>query len=283
MVACVANDLDLYSNNTLWRYYKNMGYNGSLEFLNMIKNSRKCPDTNDMKSFEDAHNKKNVSENTNLKTGLHKSGTVVAGAYDNETKQEFNIVSQTDNSRTSFIAVIDTETNWRDEVMSLGVALADASNYKCLEKRYYIFEPESFVGGMFSGVMEIGGTDPIKCRRDEAMADLGQFLTDNKISKIFAYNARFDQGHLPELGAFEWYDIMRIAAYRQYNSAIPDDLPCCKTGRLKSNYGVEPIMKLLTGNCRYCEKHNAVYDAVDELKIVELLGLPIESYEVARL
>ena len=76
---------------------------------------------------------------------------------------------------------------------------------------------------------------------------------------------------------------MRIAAYRQYNKYIPETAPCCKTGRLKSNYGVEPIMHMLTGNGGYQETHNAVNDACDELKIVELLALPLETYECARI
>ena len=42
-------------------------------------------------------------------------------------------------------------------------------------------------------------------------------------------------------------------------------------------------MCLLTGNRRYMETHNAVLDAVDELKIVELLGRTIEEYECGRI
>ena len=181
------------------------------------------------------------------------------------------------------IAVIDTETNWRDEVMSLGVALADAVSYKCLEKRYYIFEPECMVGGMFSNVMYIRDASAIRCRRYEAVEDLEQYLVSNNVSKIFAYNARFDYGHLPELQNFEWFDIMRIAAYKQYNRAIPDFRPCCKTGRLKSDYGVQSITRLLAGDNSYSETHNAVFDAMDELKIMELMGVPLYEYEIARI
>ena len=181
------------------------------------------------------------------------------------------------------IAVIDTETNWRDEVMSLGVALADAKTYTLLDKRYYIFDPECRVGGMYSGVMYKTGVKAVTCGRDEAMADIGQFLMDRGVTGIFAYNAKFDLGHLPELCGFEWFDIMRIAAYRQFNRFIPETAQCCKTGRLKTNYGVEPIMHMLTGNTGYRETHNAVNDACDELKIVELLALPLEAYDCAKL
>ncbi|MBS6163460.1 MAG: hypothetical protein KH847_06245, partial [Clostridiales bacterium] len=74
-----------------------------------------------------------------------------------------------------------------------------------------------------------------------------------------------------------WHDIMKIAAYKQYNTKIPESAKCCKTGRLKNGYGVENIMRLL-GNCRYIETHNALIDARDELEIIKLLGQPINIY-----
>ncbi len=212
--------------------------NGSLDFLNMIKNQA-------------------APEKAARKKSARTSGSV--------------------------IAVIDTETNWHDEVMSVGVVLADATSYKCVDSRYYLFEPECRVGGFYSNAMYKGNVKPQMCYRDEAMADLGDYLMENGVSKILAYNAKFDLGHLPELMGFEWFDIMRLAAYRQYNPAIPEELPCCKTGRLKSNYGVEPIMRMLTGNSRYYETHNAVLDAMDELKIVELLGHELGAYECGRI
>lgn len=189
---------------------------------------------------------------------------------------------QTDDS-TELIAVIDTETNWRDEVMSIGVALADAESYKCTDRLYYIFDPECRVGGMFTNVLNYGDIRGIRCGRKEAMAAIRKHLSSKGVTQIFAYNGRFDLSHLTELGDFQWYDIMRIAAYKQFNKAIPDSLPCCKTGRLKTNYGVEPILRILSGESLYCEVHNAVYDAMDELRIMELLKLPLGDYECAKI
>ncbi len=186
-------------------------------------------------------------------------------------------------SDKEFIAVIDTETNWRDEVMSIGVALSDMDTYRCVDKRYYILEPEWRIGGFYSGVIKKGDTRAIMIGRVEVMEDLERYLLNHNVKKILAYNARFDLGHLPELNDFEWFDIMRVAAYRQHNPFITDDMECCKTGRLKGKYGVEAIMQMITGDSYYRETHNAVIDACDELKIVELLGLGIEEYECGRL
>ncbi len=39
---------------------------------------------------------------------------------------------------------------------------------------------------------------------------------------------------------------MRLAAYRQYNNAIPSSADCFQTGKLKRGYGVEDVLKMLT-------------------------------------
>ena len=77
---------------------------------------------------------------------------------------------------------------------------------------------------------------------------------------------------------FEWYDIMKVAAYKQHNPKLPGNLECCKTGRLKRNYGVEPMIRMLTGDFKYREVHNALYDARDELRIIKLIDKPISEY-----
>jgi hypothetical protein len=119
---------------------------------------------------------------------------------------------------------------------------------------------------------------PILCTRGEAIADLRAWFRRHGVSSIFAYNACFDRNHLPELRDFDWYDIMRLAAYRQYNPKIPTYADCCSTGRLKRGYGVEPMLRLLSGKCTYCESHNAFYDAMDELEIMRLLQFRLKEY-----
>ena len=41
---------------------------------------------------------------------------------------------------------------------------------------------------------------------------------------------------------------------------------------------MEPILRLLSGNCGYCETHNAIFDVLDELEIMRLLKHPLEMY-----
>ncbi len=181
-------------------------------------------------------------------------------------------------------AVIDTETTWDNKLMSIGVVIADSVNFEVADKRYYILLPYKNMGGMYSDSLYINGIRPdIEGIRESCISELKNFLSGYKVQKIFAYNALFDYGHLNELQYLEWFDIMKIAAYRQYNKKIPDYADCFKTGRLKRGYGVESIYRLLSKNRLYRETHNALFDAVDELSIMQMLDLKLDVYNSARI
>lgn len=176
-------------------------------------------------------------------------------------------------------AVIDTETNWADQVMSIGTVIADAVTMEPIEFKYHVLPLECLIGGMYENTLFIETpVSPILCSRTEAIADLCTWFEAQGVRAIFAYNACFDRNHLPELGDFDWYDIMRLAAYRQHNPSIPANADCCSTGRLKRGYGVESMLRLLSGDRTYHECHNAFYDAMDELEIMHLLHHRIADY-----
>ena len=178
-----------------------------------------------------------------------------------------------------YFAVIDTETNWANQVMSIGIVIADMDTFASMESKYYILPKECEIGGMYYDTLFIKTpVKPILCTRADAIADLKQCFQRYGITSIFAYNASFDRNHLPELRSFQWYDIMRLAAYRQHNYKIPPTADFCSTGRLKRGYGVEPMLKLLSEKYSYQETHNAWHDAMDELEIMRLLEHPLCDY-----
>lgn len=185
----------------------------------------------------------------------------------------------------SYFAVIDTETNWNNEVMSIGIVIAEKNTFKKVDDLYFIFDPEYKVGGMFSMVLPVKGRKEkdILFSRKKSMEKIKEVFTKYEVEQLFAYNASFDKNLLGELSSYMWFDIMRIAAYRQCNDKIPAIVECCKTGKMKRNYGVEPMMQLLSGNRRYKEIHNALYDAIDELEIMRLLGKSMDDYRVAQI
>ena len=178
-----------------------------------------------------------------------------------------------------YFAVIDTETNWADQVMSIGTVIADRDTFRIIAVKYHVLPLECQVGGMYENALFPDMPfSPILCSREEAIGDLKAWFSGFGIREIFAYNACFDRTHLPELREYQWFDIMRLAAYRQFNPCIPEYADCFSTGRLKRGYGVEPMLRLLSGKLRYRETHNAVLDALDELSIMRLLGIPLSDY-----
>lgn len=181
------------------------------------------------------------------------------------------------------IAVIDTETNWNNELMSVGCVIADAKELTPINGRYFIIDPEYLHGGMYSSVLFVENMPYHILSRQEMLTALTRFMQSYGVKYIFAYNAKFDRALLSELSSWHWFDIMRLAAYRQYNKKIPADADCCNTGRLRRDFGVEPILRMLTGNEYYQEMHNALADAVDELSIMRYLGHSIGTYLCAHI
>ena len=175
-------------------------------------------------------------------------------------------------------AVIDTETTFFDEVMSVGIVVADCMDLTVLSTMYYVFPEQSSQPAMYSSVLYIEGQKVIHKNRAVAMEEIRKQLQDWDVTQIFAYNAGFDRSHLPELSDYVWKDIMKLASYRQYNHAIPADFPCCRTGKMKYGYGVEPVMRMLSEDPYYREVHNALCDAQDELRVMQLLGHSVETY-----
>lgn len=178
-------------------------------------------------------------------------------------------------------AVIDIETNWNDEVMSIGVVVADSVTKKEIDSIYYIIKPEYKVGGMYSNELLFNEKKACVTSRRQALKEIKEWLNNYDVRRLFAYNACFDKRHLPEYSEYEWYDIMRLAAYRQYNRSIPNSAECYKTGKLKRGYSVENVLRMLSENKYYSETHNAISDARDELKIMQLLGCEIREYDIA--
>ena len=180
----------------------------------------------------------------------------------------------------NYFAVIDIETNYEDKVMSIGIVISEENSMEVIDKNYYILTPEFKVGGIYSDFLKNRKVPHEKCTRSDAIASITSIFKEYGVSKIFAYSANYDRNHLPELSEYKWYDIMKIAAYKQYNPML-ENLECFNTGRLKTNYGVEPIMRMLSNDHKYHEKHNAILDAIDELKIMQLLGHKLDFYDVA--
>lgn len=199
--------------------------------------------------------------------------------YSMEYDERFWENTESKDINKNCFAVLDTETTWDNRVMSIGIVIADRETYQPECFRYYIIAPEYQAGGMYSNVLFLNNEEITKtCSRQQAMQDIIDCFDMYGVEKIFAYNASFDKGKLTELEKYEWHDIMWIAANRCYNKCIPNNAECHSNGRLKRGYGVEPILRMLSGKQDYSEVHNALFDAADELKILQYLGYTLDSY-----
>ena len=177
----------------------------------------------------------------------------------------------------SRFAVIDTETTWTGDLMTVGILIVERGSFEIADYRYYLVKEALYEGGMYSHKVHMKGIKEVTVSANYIQNEIYGFLIEKGISSVFAYNAGFDRKCLPALNSFRWYDIMRLAAYKQYNAAIPQAIDCYATGRLKTGYSVEGVMRLF-GKHNYVESHNALLDARDELEIMFLLGYDLNEY-----
>ncbi|WP_258841734.1 hypothetical protein [Mesomycoplasma ovipneumoniae] len=84
---------------------------------------------------------------------------------------------------------------------------------------------------------------------------------------------------MPELHkSFEHNDISIFDKSKQFNKHIPLNAETTKNGDLKRGWNAENIYRMLTKDQSYVETHNALLDAMDELRIMELLDLDIKTF-----
>ncbi|MDO6829813.1 hypothetical protein [Mesomycoplasma ovipneumoniae] len=182
------------------------------------------------------------------------------------------------------IAVIDVETNYENEVFSVGVVIADSTDFKLIDKKYWIIENNLKVGAMYARnawfllPFEFKQETIFVQTRKEMIVRLIKFLKSYEVKNWFSYT-NYDFRHLPELHeSFEYNDISIFAKSKQFNKHIPLNVELTKNGDLKRGWNAENIYRMLTKDQSYVETHNALLDAMEELRIMELLGLDIETF-----
>lgn len=184
----------------------------------------------------------------------------------------------TTNKDVKYFAVVDVETNWYNQVMSVGIVIGDCDDFSAVDCRYYVIAPEYEAGGMYSSVL-FGVSKELTeiCARKEAVNGITALLANYGVSDILAYNAPFDCKCLPELSGYTWRDILPVAANRNYNLKLPDNYEYFSTGLLKRGRGVENVMRLIYRR-DFTELHNGLQDALDELQLMRLINQPLSVY-----
>lgn len=176
----------------------------------------------------------------------------------------------------SCFAIIDTETTYMERLMSIGVIIVDKETFRIKGRYYGIVDQKYRDHGYYDQALYI--ISPTHTGSEYTiLSNIGEILVKEGIQTICSYNAAFDKKHLPGFSHFEWVDIMKTAAYVQYNPLIPENMEKCGTGRLKTGYGVEGIMQIIKGK-NYTETHNALCDAVDELTIMKAISTDLDTF-----
>lgn len=179
---------------------------------------------------------------------------------------------------TKNFAVIDVETNWNNEAMSIGIVVADSADFRSLDQRYFVLQPECNVGGMYSDRLQLVDEQLITlCSRDAAMAQTVGLFSQYGVTDIFAYNAPFDRNCLEELQGYTWRDILPTAANRNTNVRLPGNCEYFSTGLLKYGRSLQNVLRMIF-DAEYTETHNGLQDAMDELLLMKILGQPLEIY-----
>ena len=84
--------------------------------------------------------------------------------------------------KNNIFAVIDTETTWGDEVMSIGIVIADANTKNEIDAKYFLIDPEYKQGGMYSGALRMQGIkETITDTRANAMSMIDGWLKEHKV------------------------------------------------------------------------------------------------------
>lgn len=162
--------------------------------------------------------------------------------------------------------------------MTVGAVVAN-DQFEIVDQIYLMSFGAYMQGGLYKDRVYKTSLCPNKMHTSEMLETIRKFYDKHGCEMVFAYNAPFDKKLITSLPPDQWYDIMKIAAYRQHNPHLPDDEEYCGTGRLKKDYNAERLFKLLSGNKNYKEMHNAFQDACDELAIMKMMKVPIEVYK----
>ena len=80
-------------------------------------------------------------------------------------------------------AVIDTETNWRDEVMSIGIVISDDKEFSSLGTKYMVINEAARVGGMFSRELYIDGQKVERGKRENVIKSVINYLKKNEVRR----------------------------------------------------------------------------------------------------
>ena len=190
-------------------------------------------------------------------------------------KKPKNVQKETESQTESkYFAVVDVETSMNNrDVISLGLIVAD-DKFNIIESKYFI---NRFINnGIYASIRKNTKHKYIESSWKDIVEQVKDILNEYKIKNIFAYNTKSTEKRvLFELYNYNWYDIMQFTKNKVFNESYAEKT---KTGQY--SYSVQSVLRQLSKDNNYREKHIAIDDAFDELNILKLLGQPLNTYKI---
>lgn len=166
------------------------------------------------------------------------------------------------------VAVLRTMTNSEGSLCAVGVVITNTADWRPIAEYRYVIAPEAETADQDVLFLPVE-KDCIctSCRSEHLLFRLKQMLSEEKVQYIVSYgsSARF---FLPGID-LPWLDIQNVSAYRKYNPFIPKKAKLYRNGRMKSGYGMEAMMRIVTGDKSYIRTGNPVRDCEADLCILE--------------
>lgn len=180
------------------------------------------------------------------------------------------------NENLDFFAIIDTKTNYYGNAISIGVVVVN-SHFEIQQAQYYLIPEELIHDHNHKDDFDIIHVYKTYFGRlFDCENHIRTLMNQYNITNIYAYNAFYVKKSLPEMNNYNWFDIAKVATYKQYNHELPLDADYDENGQLL-RYAMKNVIELMMKTYYKCVNH-ALYNALDELKIMKLIGLPIEKY-----
>ena len=181
------------------------------------------------------------------------------------------------------IAIIDAKLNFIDEIISIGIAIVDAKTFKVKTAEYFLVPEELIIDGFNNDNITIAHTYQTYFGAHKDIENhIRKLLNQYNITNIYTFNGKFIYRKLAGLQKYHWYDIIKVAAYKQYNYKLPDNLMFNDQGRLLYKCNIKDLMEILTKTYFYYTNH-ALYDTLDIARMMSLIDLPIEQYGFSKI
>ena len=198
-------------------------------------------------------------------------------------KKDIEKIPDIEHENLETIAILDAKTNFIDNIISIGVSIVNAKTFEVKTAEYFLIPEELIVDGLNNNNVNIHHIYKTYFGAQKDVENhIRKLLNQYGITNIYTFNGKFIYKQLTGLQNYHWYDIIKVAAHKQYNYKLPDNLMFNDQGRLLYKCNIKDLMEILTKTYFYYTNH-ALYDTLDIARIMKIVDLNINVYDCAKI